>query len=235
MSLKSSKNSQRTSSSTDPGGQGQAIQDADGVRSATLAERWSFLGSFLRKPGQIGAVTPSSPHLAHAMMANLDLEHARAVVELGPGTGPFTEMILHRIGNQTAFVAMELDATCVARLRQRFPGLNVYQDSAEKMGEYLARHGLRKADYIISGLPWATLPTPVQKAIFEAILATLVPGGAFTTFAYVHACWMPRARQFRRRLEAHFDRVELSPVVWRNFPPAFVYRCFFAGASAVQM
>jgi phospholipid N-methyltransferase len=78
---------------------------------------------------------------------------------------------------------------------------------------------------IVSGLPWASTPFALQKRILAAIVRSLAPTGRFTTFAYLPARWMPGAIRFRRQLEASFGHVELSPVVWRNLPPAFVYRC----------
>jgi phospholipid N-methyltransferase len=51
------------------------------------------------------------------------------------------------------------------------------------------------------------------------------PGARFATFAYSHAAWMPPARKFRELLDSRFSQVETSKVVWRNVPPAFVYRC----------
>jgi len=103
--------------------------------------------------------------------------------------------------------------------------VTVYQDSAENLAGYLARCPSPQADYIVSGLPWASLPVAMQDRILQSILAGLAPGGRFTTFAYAHACWLPRARRFRRRLEAGFHTVTLSPLVWGNLPPAFVYCC----------
>ena len=45
------------------------------------------------------------------------------------------------------------------------------------------------------------------------------------TFAYVHGAGLPWGRSFRRLLERSFSEVRTSPVVWRNLPPAIVYRC----------
>jgi phospholipid N-methyltransferase len=123
------------------------------------------------------------------------------------------------------FLAVERDPVFAAGLRARHPGLAVHNESAEKLRDCLALHGKSRVDCIVSGLPWASLPLAVQDGIFEAIHATLVPGGPFTTFAYLHACWFPNARRLRERLERTFSRVEASRVVWRNVPPAFVYRC----------
>ena len=49
--------------------------------------------------------------------------------------------------------------------------------------------------------------------------------GAFTTFAYRHGMALSAARRFRRALHATFAEVTLTPTVWRNMPPAFVYVC----------
>jgi len=193
-----------------------------------MAERLRFLSSFLREPARVGSLAPSSPALAEAMLSGCELKNARTVVEFGAGTGAFTRPILERIGANTTFLALELDDKHARGLRQRFPGVHVYRDSAEKVQKYLAMHRRKKADYIISGLPWANMPVTVQECILEGVLNSLKPDGLFTTFAYVHARWLPRARRFRERLEHYFARVETSPIVWRNLPPAFVYRCQLA-------
>ena len=184
-----------------------------------------FAGNFLRHPKTIGAVAPSSRRLGERMVEGLDLAAASTVVELGPGTGPFSEIVLERIGAETKFFAFELDPAFVRLLRERFPKLQVYNESAENLPQRLSDHGAQYADHIICGLPWASLPDDVQERVFQAILAALPPGGTFRSFGYVHCCRFPKAARFRRRLENHFSAVEFSPVVLRNVPPAFVYRC----------
>jgi len=196
-----------------------------GKLDPAVAERLQFLGAFLREPARVGSFAPSSPALAQAMLRGCDLRTAKTVVEFGPGTGAFTRPILERIGRQTTFFALELDEKHVRGLRQRFPGMPVYHDSAARIEKYLAQHRRKKADYIISGLPWANMPVNVQEQILAAVLASLSQDGMFTTFGYVHACWLPRARRFRNRLKNHFADVKTSRIVWRNAPPAFVYRC----------
>ena len=190
-----------------------------------LSEHWRFFTAFLRRPATVGALMPSSPLLAGALLEQCNLRTARTVVELGAGTGAVTRFILDRIGRHTTFLALELDVDATWDLRRRFPSLKVYADSAEHIQTYLARHGCRRADYIVSGLPWASMATQTQDRILAAILKALKPGGLFTTFAYLHAGWMPAARRFRERLQDHFDTVQRSRTVWRNVPPAYVYRC----------
>lgn len=197
-----------------------------------IVEHFEFFQAFIREPASVGALSPSSRALALAMIEGFDLHNASTIVELGAGTGAFTGPILERIGRNTTFVTMELDRIHARRLKRRFPRLAVYNDSAERMHEYLVLHPNPRADYIVSGLPWANIPPEIQERIMEAILASLAPHGIFTTFAYVHARWLPKARQFRRALEQRFHQVETSRVIWKNVPPAFVYRCSRAKPEA---
>lgn len=190
-----------------------------------LAEHIAFLQSFLREPGKVGALNPSSPVLARAMVSSCPLESAATVIELGPGTGAFTGMIRERIRPQATFIALELDPEHVRGLRRKFPGLHVYHDSAERLIDYLTLHRKKHADCIVSGLPWAILPPALQARLMDSIQEALAPRGVFATFGYAHARWLPKARRFREDLGARFPKVETSSVVWRNIPPAFVYRC----------
>src|SRR5213083_3477599 len=128
-----------------------------------VAERLQFLGAFLREPARVGSFAPSSPALAQAMLRGCDLRNAKTVVEFGPGTGSFTRLILQRMGRQTTFFALELDDKHVRGLRLRFPGMPVYHDSAARIEKYLAQHRRKRADYVISGLPWANMPVNVQE------------------------------------------------------------------------
>jgi phospholipid N-methyltransferase len=196
-----------------------------------IVEHLEFFQAFMREPASVGALSPSSRILALAMIQGFALEKADTIVELGAGTGAFTGPILERMGRDTTFVALELDPIHARGLKRRFPGLTVYNDSAERMSEYLALHQKQKADYIVSGLPWANIPPESQERIMEAVLSALAPKGTFSTFAYLHARWLPKARRFRHALEQRFDRVETSRVIWRNLPPAFVYRCSRARAA----
>ena len=85
--------------------------------------------------------------------------------------------------------------------------------------------GRASADAILSGLPWANFSRELQERLLGAVVAGLRPGGRFATFAYVPAAHFPPGRRFRALLEASFPRVETTRLVYRNFPPAFVYRC----------
>ena len=52
--------------------------------------RQTLFRRFLRHPGRVGALWPSSPSLCRMMVSRIGVEQAKLVVELGPGTGVIT-------------------------------------------------------------------------------------------------------------------------------------------------
>jgi len=190
-----------------------------------LADHRHFLKQFLRQPGRIGAIAPSSIHLAEAMVDEIAWDRVRSIAEFGPGTGVFTEVIAGRCHEEATFFAIEQSAELARRLRERCPGVSVFETSVEHVAQCCERAGVDGLDVVVCGLPWASFPAELQLACLEALRAALRPGGQFVTFAYWQGMLLPAAHRFRRRLDDVFTRVHRSPTVWRNLPPAFVYRC----------
>jgi len=188
-----------------------------------MRDHLKFIASFLRRPRMVGAVAPSSERLAHEVLRHADLENAATVVELGAGTGAITREILAQVKPGTRVIVVELDEKHSELLTHRFPGAIVCCDSAENLQAILRRHGCRRADVVVSSLPWASLPVPVRERITTAILGSLEDDGRLCGFGYVHAAWHPAVRAFHERLRSNFASVYISPVVWANLPPAFVY------------
>ncbi|MFG0263223.1 MAG: class I SAM-dependent methyltransferase [Novipirellula sp. JB048] len=194
----------------------------------TMNDTLTFVKNFLRHPTQIGAIAPSSRGLVSAMVDWFDWDAARHVVEFGSGTGVFTERILDRLHADAKFFAIERSAELVAATRQRCPTATVYQDSVTNVVELCRRESMPHVDAVICGLPWASFSEPLQAEIMEAMLEVLRPGGQFATFAYWQGLALPAGQRFSRRLKRTFSEVSRSHTVWRNLPPAFVYRCSHA-------
>lgn len=182
-----------------------------------------FFGQFVRSPGTTGAVAPSSRRLARVVAGPVPERGDPVVVELGPGTGVFTEEIQRRLGGRGHHLAIEINPRLAARLADRHPGARILVADAVNLPGLLGDHGLDRADVVVSGLPWAAFPAALQDRLLGAIGEVLAPGGAFTTFAYVHARTLPPALRFRRRLLESFEEVVPGRTVWGNVPPAFVY------------
>jgi phospholipid N-methyltransferase len=184
-----------------------------------------FLASFICRPIATGAIVPSSRYLARRMVEDMALGEASTVVELGPGTGAFTGSIQALLKPEALFLAVELNEGFAAVLREQFPTVGIINESAEKLSSILAARGRTHADSVLCSLPWAAFPRDLQERLIKAIVEALRPGGRFCTFAYTHASLLPAARRFRELLNANFASVKPSRTVWRNLPPAFVYRC----------
>jgi len=180
---------------------------------------------FVKNPKRTGAVATSSRHLARTICAEIGVESASVVVEYGPGTGVFTEEILRVKKPEADFFAIEQSPTLAADFRRKFPDVRLFEDSAANVAAMLAETGCGSIDSIVCGLPWAVFDEELQDALLSATLDSLTPGGQFATFAYLQGLLLPAGQRFKDKLAQSFSKVEKSPTVWRNLPPAFVYRC----------
>jgi phosphatidylethanolamine/phosphatidyl-N-methylethanolamine N-methyltransferase len=185
----------------------------------------AFLTAALRSPTTVGALAPSSPHLAARLAAVVPHVGEPVVVELGPGTGSVTTTIEYRLGGRGRHVAVEIDPVLADYLRTQHPGVEVLVGDAMELERLLAEHQVPAADAVVSGLPWSLIDPDSQRAIVTATARSLAPSGCFTTFAYVHALSMTRARQFRALIGEVFDEVLTTRTVWWNLPPAVTYAC----------
>ena len=190
-----------------------------------LRDYGRFVCEYLFHPVRVGAIAPSSRGLAFRMVEWIDWESVDTVVEYGPGTGAFTAQILQFKRPGTEFFAVELNACFAATLATRFPDVTILQDSVANIEELCRQEGVSGVDAIVCGLPWAAFSDRDQTAYLDAMMRVLKPGGHFATFAYLQGMVLPAAGRFRRKLLSYFGEVRVSPTVWWNVPPAFVYRC----------
>ncbi|MBB2946660.1 phospholipid N-methyltransferase [Actinoplanes lutulentus] len=185
----------------------------------------SFLLEFVRDPMTVAAVAPSSPALAEVVTSTVPRTGSPVVVELGPGTGPFTAAIQERLAGRGRHLAVELNPRFAEQLATRYPAVDVVTANAAGLGAVLAGRGIQHTDVVVSGLPWAAFGEEQQGDMLSGVADVLGPHGVFTTFAYVHARWSPPARRLLRSLRSRFDEVVISRTVWANVPPALVYVC----------
>jgi phospholipid N-methyltransferase len=190
-----------------------------------MKETLLFLKEFVRSPGRTGAIAPSSSYLTNEIIRQAGVKKADCIVEFGPGTGSFTREILRRKKENAFFVGIEANSKLVEILHQKFPQANIVADSAANTPSILKKDNQSEADCIVSGLPWAAFPPSLQDALLTAAVNSLRPGGRFTTFAYLQGLLLPTGQRFRQKLQETFSKVHLGRIIWKNIPPAFVYRC----------
>ncbi len=183
-----------------------------------------FFKQFLLNYRNTGAISASSKHLGQQFIKSADLSKAKSIVELGSGTGALTRKIQENLSPEAEFFAMEINPFFVRETKKRCPNVTVYQDSAHNIQNYLGHHGLKGVDCIISGLPWSLFKPRFQEILLESITESLNPGGEFLTFAYIHGLFLPSGRIYRKKLPGKFNLIDHSRIVWKNAPPALVYR-----------
>lgn len=166
-----------------------------------------FARNFLKHPRMLGSVIPSSRFLIDDVLRGVDWARARVVVEYGPGVGTFTQEVLRRMRPDAVLVVFETNADFVRWLRERVPDprLHVVHGSAAGVQEVLARMGHARADYVISGIPFSTLPPQVRDDVLRKTRDVLDPRGAFLVY------------QFSPAVRPHLERVFGS--VERGFEP----------------
>lgn len=187
-----------------------------------------FFRGFLRDPAMVGSVIPSSAKLVDHVLGPVDWDATRVFVEYGPGVGTFTQPVLDRLGPDATLVAIDTNPDFVDYLRReiRDPRLKVVRGSAADVRRILEDLGHDQADYILSGLPFSTLPPGVGPRIAAETAAVLRPGGAFLVYQV-------SARVFDF-IRPEFGRIDRGFEAW-NVPPMrlfWAYRLAPDGASA---
>lgn len=184
-----------------------------------------FLYHYLRNPKATGAIMQSSKHLAQSITQNINLENADNIIELGPGMGAFTKIILQKKKENARFFAIEINPKLAQKLARKLPNIDIALGSAQNLGEMMSARKMESADVIISGIPFAFLSAREQSIMLKNIYSALRVGGYFSTFTYHTSLFAPNARTFKRALHKTFSRVETSKSILLNIPPAFVYVC----------
>lgn len=191
-------------------------------------QRWHdhrlFLSHFTKSPRTVGAIAPSSQSLARTMLDGLALADGVRVVELGPGTGAITGEIARRLPPRATCLAIDINPEFSARVAARWPRIESICDRAERLVEIARDRGVLPVDHIVSGLPFASLPAATARAIVDAIVAALKPGGTFTTFQYAHAFGFSAAATVRESLTRRMGAAPTRRFVISNLPPALVVR-----------
>lgn len=171
-----------------------------------------FFRGFIEQPRMVGAILPSSPVVVKAMLEPVDWPNTKLFVEYGPGVGTFCQPVLDRLPRDGELLVIDTNPLFIDYLRKTIKDSRFHAvlGSAEDVEDIVRSIGHEKADYVLSGLPFSTLPEGVGPAIATATARIIRKGGAFLTYQYTAS-----ARDFTAR---YFPRVE-SGYVWRNIPP----------------
>lgn len=175
-----------------------------------------FVEEFFRNPAMVGSLVPSSQELTDKVMAPIDFATARCIVEYGPGTGVFTDVIIQRRRAETVVLLVEANEHFCELLQERYsgqPNVHVVQGSADQIPDYLRDVQAPPAEYVVCGLPFTSLPLRQDWRILEHTRDVLLPDGKLILFQYT----LKNTKLFER----FFHLIDHQHVLL-NLPPAHV-------------
>ncbi|MGX7896583.1 class I SAM-dependent methyltransferase [Tsuneonella sp. HG222] len=174
-----------------------------------------FFQGFLEHPRMVGSIIPSSDHTIAKMLAPVKWDECKVFVEYGPGVGTFCRPVLDRLPRDGALVVIDTNPLFIDYLTRTVGDSRFHPvlGSAADVEDILKALGFDKADYVLSGLPFSTLPDGVGPAIAAATHRVVRQGGAFLTYQF-----SATARDLTAR---HFGRIETG-FAWWNIPPCLL-------------
>lgn len=179
-----------------------------------VMEFLTFFTQFAKYPGMVGSVVPSSKYLTRRMLAPVNWDEAGVIIELGCGTGVFTQEIIRLHKQQSQIMLFERNGHFRSLLMKKYPALPIYKE-AQALA-FMLQSQNKKADVIISSLPFSNFPDKKQDAILQVVYDSLADQGLFITYQY--------SLQMKQKLEQCFSKISVSKE-WLNIPPAWVYTC----------
>lgn len=186
-----------------------------------MNEHIQFLKAFVKNPLYVGAISPSSPDLARAMIADVRPNANNVVLELGVGTGAITKFLREVVPDEKSYLGIEISEEFVEKLSEDFPDLLITCGSASDAQTIHLNTGFGKIRYVVSGLPFASLPKEISAAILGEVDKFMAEGCLFRTFQYAHAYRLPPAVKFRDYMNQRYGPVKRSSMVLKNVPPAY--------------
>ena len=182
-------------------------------RATAMLGPWGvFFKGFVKHPVMVGSIIPSSGRTIAKMLAPVKWDECRLFVEYGPGVGTFCRPVLERLRGDGALIVIDTNPEFIEYLQAtiRDSRFTAVLGSAADVEEIVRAHGHDHADYVLSGLPFSTLPDGVGPAIAASTHRVIRPGGAFLVYQF-----SAKARNFMAR---HFTRIDQGFEAWNVLP-----------------
>ncbi len=201
----------------------------------------SFISEALKNSYHTGSVWPSSKALAMAITRSFrEKDGPRRILEVGPGSGPFTKVILDALRAGDEYHLVEINESFCRNLQNRLidPYLSRSSDPAnvELHQGAIEEVSLPSSfDFTVCGLPFNNFPPTVTRSIFRQLLELTRTDGDLAYFEYAAVRRMRGAvvgsdgRADIRRIDAHGKSMMKRfngqrEFVLANLPPAYVIR-----------
>ncbi|WP_066557637.1 class I SAM-dependent methyltransferase [Croceicoccus bisphenolivorans] len=183
-----------------------------------------FFRGFVEHPVMVGSIIPSSRYTIAKMLDPVDWDRCRLFVEYGPGVGTFCQPVLDRLPPGGALIVIDTNPLYIEYLQRTIddPRFTAVHGSAADVQRIVKDHGHDGADYVLSGLPFSTLPEGVGPQIVDATYDVLREGGAFLVYQFSAKARDFMARRFAR-ISAGFELLNVLPCKlfwgWKDAEP----------------
>lgn len=157
-------------------------------------DKLRFIKGLVSQPKQVGAIAPTSAHMAKRMAGVADPESDLPVLELGPGTGVVTRALLARGVAPERIVAIEYSSDFAVHLRRDMPEISVFQGCAFNLDKTLGDFATQQYDCAISSLPLLNFALADRIALLNQVLDRLPVGRPFLQFCYGPVAPIPRGQ-----------------------------------------
>ncbi|WP_196237258.1 class I SAM-dependent methyltransferase, partial [Bradyrhizobium elkanii] len=151
------------------------------LRSAAVLDFFEFIRAFVANPRQVSAIAPSGQTLARLMTQEI-VPGAGPVIELGPGTGTFTNALIRRGVPERDLLLVEYGSDFVRLLQERFPRARVLWMDARQLSQY--EPFMAPAAAVVSGLPLLPMSPRKVIAILSGAFRHMRDDGTFYQFTY---------------------------------------------------
>lgn len=154
---------------------------------AKLSEASQFLRSFIKDPTTVGSLAPSSKYLTREItqfVATEKTDQPRRYLEVGAGTGAFTEELVRRIKDHDHLDILDIDPQFCQLLRAKYGAKNIHVhctpvEDFKPNATY---------DGIVSGLPLNSFSSSQVETILGALKRLTKPKGTISYYEYL---WLP--------------------------------------------
>jgi phosphatidylethanolamine/phosphatidyl-N-methylethanolamine N-methyltransferase len=193
---------------------------------------FTFATEIIRRPGEVGAIAPSSKYLGYEISNYVvSPEQPINVIEVGPGTGAFTQIIADKLKPKDRLDVIEYNAPFVEVLKEKMKGYPNVHIHCISITDWKPDY---KYDIMVSSLPFNVFSEDFVKAILSHYENIMKPDSMISYFEYM---LFPSLKKmlltgekknefqklhsilgdFRNKYEINTKKVFL------NFPPAYVH------------
>jgi len=172
-----------------------------------------FFQGFVEHPTMVGSIIPSSGCTIRKMLAPVNWDRCKLFVEYGPGVGTFCRPVLDRLRRDGTLIVIDTNKLFIDYLNRniRDSRFIAVHGSAEDVEDIIRANGHDQADYILSGLPFSTLPDGLGLRIAAATHRAIHPGGAFMTYQFSKSARDLTAQLFDR-VDSGFEPLNVPPL-----------------------